>query len=74
MQIRVARMEEPTAMPAMAPGLKVCLVWGAEGAFGLGADPDEDGEWSIVMILGLEFSGNSACEMEKFCCSKSTNR
>lgn len=74
MQIRVASIEEPTAIPAMAPGLKVCLSWRAEGAFGLGADPDEGEEWSIVMILGLEFSGNRAWEMEKFCCSKSTNK
>ncbi len=37
-------------------------------------DVDDGEEWSMVTILGAKFAGNSACETEKFRCSKSTSR
>ena len=38
--------------------------------------PDIDGgiEWSMVIIFGMGLAGKSACETEKFPCSKSTRR
>ena len=67
-------MEEPIAIPAMAPALRGYFVWRAEGVVVFVAGMDGWGEWSMVMMLGVELKGNSACEMEKFRCSKSTRR
>ena len=58
----------------MAPALKVCFLGVAEGVLSLGVDTDECGEWSMVTMFGADLAGNNACEMEKFLCSKSTNR
>lgn len=74
MQRMMREMEDPRAMPVMAPALKVCFFGLAEGVLSLGADTDEWGEWSMVTMLGAKFAGNNACETEKFLCSKSTNR
>ena len=75
MQRVMREMDDPMAIPVMAPALKVCFLGVAEGVLLLlGADTDEWGEWSMVTMLGAEFAGNKACETEKFLCSKSTSR
>lgn len=74
MQRRMKEMVDPRAIPVMAPALNVCFVGLAEAEFGFVTDTDGCEEWSMVTMLGAEFTGNNACETEKFRCSKSTNR
>ena len=74
MQRMMRAMDDPRAIPVMAPALKVCFLLVAEGVLSWGAGTDKCGEWSMVTMLGAEFAGNNACEMEKLPCSKSTNK
>ena len=75
MQKRRMEMEEPMVIPVMAPAVKLCFVWTAEEErFVFVTDTGGRGEWSMVIMFGSGFAGKSACETEKFRCSKSTNR
>ena len=63
------------AIPAMAPALRWWWwVWVAEVWVAFVPDIGGGDEWSMVIILGMELAVKSACETEKFPCSKSTSR